>query len=89
MTKKLIITYSMLFLFVFTFAFAFAFTLASSAQAEGAGCCEYEWCDDYPPTLGAQGHWVLFQKPEVHWECVFNGSHGCDTAWICPDPGGP
>jgi len=77
MTKKLAITYTLLFLFVFTFALSF--TLASKAQAE-QNCCVYEWCYYYnPPTVGAWGHNV----PGVG--CVFDGTPPCDFAYICPE----
>ena len=88
MTKKLAITYSMLFLFVFTFAFAFAMEAKAGG---GVPCCVYEWCyATNPPYMSAQGHLVEFTKPEVHTECVFDGSDTtCDFAWICSEEGPP
>jgi hypothetical protein len=60
MTRKTVITYSMLFLFAFTFAFAF--TLASSARADDDNwclqcvCC-VEYCEGYPTYVSVVGHW--------------------------------
>ena len=86
MTKKIIVTYAALFLFTFTFAFAF--TMEAKADGGGGNCCVYEWCyATNPPYMGAQGHLVMFQKPEAHWECVFNGTDSCDIAWICSESG--
>jgi hypothetical protein len=80
MTKKTKIVYVYLALFAFTLGFSF--TLASQTQADpGPVCCIYEWCTYYnPPTVGVKGHLS-------GGACVFDGTHPCDTAWLCPYSG--
>ena len=76
MTKKVVTVYGMLFLFAFTFALSF--TLATSAQAGEQCCLRYNCGAEYPDYISEIGHW------QVGAGCVFDGSDGCDIAFLCP-----
>ena len=61
MTKKVVITYSMLFLFAFTFAFAFTM----EARAQTCGCCVV-YCPGYPDVVSYMGHW----ESDPIYQCI-------------------
>lgn len=74
MTRKLAVSYLLLFLFVFTFALSFA--LAGEAQAQ-SGCC-IVWCDEPFGYIAYVGH-------TAGGGCVCDGTNMlCDQAYMCP-----
>ena len=79
MTKKVVLTYSMLFLFAFTFAFAFAM----EARADSGGlCCIISMCPPpYQEDVQEWGHWI--QLPKGGFVCVNPGGDPCDWTYQC------
>ena len=85
MTKKIAITYTLLFLFVFTFALSF--TLASKVQAypPEPECCVISYCPEPPYNVAIQGHWDYFYEV-----CMQNPTyplHPCDMVFQCEESG--
>lgn len=79
MTKKTVITYSMLFLFAFTFALAFAMEARAEGGQCGNGCCTL-YCDGYPELIATVGHLDVFMYCTGIDTC-----YGCyHETFVCP-----
>ncbi len=82
MTKKVVITYSMLFLFAFTFAFAFAME-ARAEYPEPLVCCTV-FCEGYPDRVSYYG-WEDIHHPELGCQPPYNPAYNCfQFTYTCP-----